>query len=116
MSDQEKVKRRFRHWAYLNAEGKKIYGDIFPYGNIPVVSMIPTLCRIEGHPERCYMIYHEELGDGQFRKLVTNIAERFGVSEEVVRKHVSSGKLEDRIPIRDRFIGGSGTNQMGLFV
>lgn len=108
--------RRFRHWAYLNEEGKKLYGEIFPNGEVPVVSMIPTVCGIESHPERCYMIYHEELSEEQFEKFITEIAERFHVSKEEVKKHISSGKFEDRIPIREQFIGGAGTNHPGLFL
>jgi len=98
----------------LNEEGKKRYGHIFS-GDVPVVSMIPTVCGIEGHSERCYMIYHEELSEDEFDKFIANLAERFNVSKEEIKKHIASGKFENRIPLREKYVGGAGTNHPGFF-
>jgi len=108
-------KRRFKHWAYLNEEGLRRYGDIFGK-EVPIVSMVPTTCRIEGKPEQCYMIYHEELTEEQLKKFLAEIAERFHVSPDEVKKHISSGHFEDRIPLRERFTNGAGCNHPGLFL
>jgi len=41
-------KRRFRHWAYLNEKGRKLYGEIFPDGQVPLLSMIPQMAQLGG--------------------------------------------------------------------
>ena len=40
--------RKYRTWAYLNAEGKKIWGGVFPYGEVPIQSMIARVATLEG--------------------------------------------------------------------
>ena len=97
--------RRFKHWAYLNEEGKKQFGDVFPKGEVPVVSMIPF-------QEGFYLVYHEEMAPDQVELLLTKIAEKFKASKEDVRIQMK----EDRIPLRVILTNGSGTNGFAQFI
>lgn len=40
--------RKYRTWACLNAEGKPLFGDIFPNGEVPVQSIMPQHAKLEG--------------------------------------------------------------------
>jgi hypothetical protein len=104
--------RRFKHWIFLNEEGKKLYGKIFPDGEIPVLSMIPTLGGIEGNAERLYLIYHEELSNEQIDQVLTLLSRKFGADKELIRHEM----LKNRIPLREKYVSSSGTNHLGLFI
>ena len=104
--------RRFKHWIFLNEEGKKLYGDIFPDGQIPVLSMIPTLGGIDGNPERVYLIFHEELSNEQIDQVLTLLSRKFGADKELIRHEM----LKNRIPLREKYVSSSSTNHLGLFI
>jgi hypothetical protein len=104
--------RRFKHWIWLNEEGKKLYAEIFPTGEVPVVSMMPTIGGIEGKPERLYLIYQEELTEEQVDKMLSLLSTKFKASTDAVRNEM----LKNRIPIREKFVSSSGTNHPGLFI
>lgn len=106
------MSRRFEHWIWLNEEGKKLYGEIFPTGEIPVVSMVPTIGGIEGNPERLYLIYHEELSDEQIEKMLTFLSEKFKAPKETIKEEM----LKNYIPIREKYVSSAGTNHLGLFI
>jgi hypothetical protein len=40
--------RKYRAWAYLNAEGKAVWGKVFPDGEVPVQSIITQNATLEG--------------------------------------------------------------------
>ena len=107
-------KRRFRHWAHLNEEGKKLYGEIFPNGVVPVLSMIPQMAKLgEGEtPERVYIVYIEELTPEQFKAIVDLIAEKFNAP----RSAVEADFKKNGIPLRGTLTSGAGTNHPGFFV
>ena len=87
--------RRFKHWIFLNEEGQKLYGDIFPDGEIPVLCMIPTLGGIEGKPERLYLIYHEELSDEQIDQMLTLLSRKFGADKELIRHEMLKNRISE---------------------
>jgi len=102
----------FRHWAFLNDAGKKLYGEVFPDGMVPVVNMIPGFADVGDHTERVYLIDYEELSEDQTAKMLQLLSQNFGVSEDAVRSEL----LKNRIPLREKYTRGSGTNQLGLFI
>ena len=108
------MSRRFKHWAYLNEEGKKLYGKIFPKGEIPVVSMIPGLQKLEGinDPQMVYMIFLDELTKEQFDKIVQMFHEIARVPKETIVREIKKMGL----PLRDKYVSGAGTNHLGLFI
>ena len=113
MGDQEKQKkRRFRHWTYLNAAGKKLYGDIFPEGMVPVLSMIPGTAVIGDQEEKIYLVCHEELSEVQTEKLVKLLAETFKAAEADVKNEL----LKNRIPLRAKYTDGAASNALPMFI
>jgi len=107
-------KRRFRHWTYLNEEGKKLYGEIFPDGQIPVLSMIPQMAKLgeSDTPERVYIVYVPELSEDQFKAVVDLIVEKF----KAARCAVEAEFRKNGIPLRESLTSGAGTNHPGFFV
>ena len=106
------MSRRFKHWVWLNEEGKKLYGEVFPTGEVPVLSMISTLAGIAGQAERVFLIFHEELTDEQIDKMLTLLSEKFQAPKHVIKKEM----LKNRIPLREKYVSSSGTNHPGLFI
>jgi hypothetical protein len=111
VTEQVGVGRRFRHWAYLNDKGKKLYGFIFLDGVVPVVSMVPSVATIEGKDENVYLIYHEEMTDKQVDKMLTMLAKTFNAPKAAVEAEM----LRNRIPLRAKYTNGAGTNHRGFF-
>lgn len=109
MSTEE---RRFKHWANLNDEGKKLYGKIWENGTVPVISMIPTWCKIEGQDEQCYLIYHEEMTPEQISIMLDMLANRFGAPKSVIEDEMK----KKRLPLRRKYVGSAGTNHFGFFL
>jgi len=105
-------RRRYKSWAFLNDEGKKLYGAIFPIGSIPIVSIIPQIANLGGKDEKVYMVLHEEIPDVQIDQLLTLLASKFKASKEDVR----AAMLKDRIPIREKYVWGVGTDGLPLFI
>jgi hypothetical protein len=108
------IPRRFKHWAYLNDEGKKIYGDIFPDGEIPIVSMMPRMAHLGGGdtPSPIYMIRVDDLTPEQFAKILDLLTEKFKAPREAMEKDFR----ENGIPLRLELTSGAGSNQIGLFL
>ncbi len=108
------TEKRWKHWAYLNDEGKKLWGDIFPDGIVPVKVMLASEASLEGQNNimRVYMISLEELTPEQIENILTKLANKFNAPKEEIRKDM----LKSGMPLRVELTNGSGTNQMGLFL
>jgi hypothetical protein len=104
--------RHFKHWANLNDEGKKLYGKIWENGTVPVVSMIPTWCGIEGQAEQCYLIYHEEMTPEQISIMLDMLANRFSAPKSAIEDEMK----KNRLPLRGIYVSSAGTNHIGLFL
>ena len=106
-------KRRFHHWCYLNEEGKKLYGKIFPDGSVPVLSMIPQMASLGENktPERIYLVYVPELSEEQFNAIVDLVASKFNAP----RNAVEADFKKNGIPLRATLTSGAGTDHPGLF-
>jgi hypothetical protein len=40
--------RKYKTWAYLNSEGKAIWGDVFPTNEVPIRSIMAQTATLEG--------------------------------------------------------------------
>ena len=109
---KESKPRRFRFWVYLNAAGMKLWGDVFPDGVVPVVSMIPKIAVFKEGQARFYLVFHEEMSGDQISGLTKKLAIQFDAPEADVRAQM----LKDRIPLREMFTDGAGTDGLPLFV
>ena len=108
------MSRRFKSWAYLNDEGKKSFGEVFPDGEVPIVSMVPQRAYLGGGdiPYTIYLVRVSDLSPEQFGKLLDLLVEKFKAPKNVMEKEFR----ENGIPLREELTSGAGTNQMGLFL
>ena len=106
--------RKYRTWAYLNAEGKAIWGDVFPDGEVPVQSIIAQHATLEGvdKTERVLLVDWKELTVQQQDAVLDKLSKRSGASKNVVLKDI----LKVGLPLREKYTDGCGTSRLGLFV
>jgi hypothetical protein len=106
--------RKYRTWAFLNAEGKSVWGDIFPDGEVPIQSIIAQTATLEGidRIERIFLVDWKELTAQQQNAVLEKISKRSGASIEAILKDV----LKIGLPLREMYTEGCGTTRMGLFI
>lgn len=106
--------RKYRTWAYLNAEGKAVWGDIFPDGEVPVQSIIAKNATLEGidKPERVFLVDWKELTVQQQDAVLEKLSKRSGARKDVILKDV----LKIGLPLREKYTEGCGTSRLGLFI
>ena len=103
--------RRFKHWAYLNEEGMKLFGAVFPDKEVPVLSMLWQVVTLPIGDKEIFKVYLGELTDEQNETLFEILVEKFKASREDVEKHIK----EYGLPLRRELTNGSGTNNPRLF-
>lgn len=105
--------RKYRTWAYLNAEGKAGWGDVFPDGEVPIQSIIAQPATLEGinSSERVFLLDWKELTIQQQDAILGKISKRTGANRDVILKEV----LKVGLPLREKYTEGCGTSRMGLF-
>jgi len=104
--------RKFKHWAYLNEEGMKVFGAVFPDKTVPVLSMICQVTALPIGDKEIYMVYFDELTDEQIEKIINILVEKQGGPREDLEKQIK----EYGLPLRRELTSGSGTNHIGLFL
>ena len=108
------MSRRFKHWAYLNEEGMKLFGEVFPNKTVPVVSMISTAGKL-GSPdniEEYFKVQWDELTDEQHDGILTILSDRFNVTKSQIKGQIA----EIGMPLRRTLTNGSGINHPGFFM
>ena len=105
--------RKFKHWAHLNNKGKNTWGDIFPKGTIPVVSMIHRTGPLgeKDNIENYFMVQWDEFSDEQQKETISIVCEKLGCTPKEFLKQVA----EFGLPLRKSLTCGSGTNHPGFF-
>jgi len=107
--------RMTQHWAYLNEEGMKTWGHIYPDKTVPVLSMIPQYGPLgppDSPPQHYFLVYLAELTEKQLEATLDILTERFQAPREVMRKEF----MEHGLPLRQSLTNGSGTNNPGMFL
>jgi hypothetical protein len=101
-------------WASLNAEGKAIWGDVFPDGEVPIQSIIVQPATLEGiaKTERVFLVDWKELTAQQQDAVLEKLGKRSGAAKDVILKDV----LKIGLPLREKYTDGCGTTRMGLFL
>ena len=104
---------KYPTWARLNPEGKRIWGNIFPDGLVPVQSIATQHARLEGIKdiESVFTIDWKELTKGQQQDILENLSERTGATKEAIVKEI----LKAGLPLRRRYTATCGTNRMRFF-
>ena len=106
--------RKYKTWANLNAEGKAVWGDVFPDGEVPVQSIIAQSASLEGidKTERVFLVDWKELNSQQQEAVLEKLSKRSGASKNVILKDV----LKIGLPLREKYTDSCGTTRLGLFV
>ena len=102
-------------WVYLNEEGVRAWGDVFPDGRVPVRSVVPFPATLENvkpgeEVQRVYLlgqVPHETLD-----RILGKLSAKFGAPRDVIRADVERNGL----PIRESLTSGSSTDDLGLFL
>jgi hypothetical protein len=90
-----------KSWATLNEEGKKLYGEIWPNGEVPIVSIVGIQMQTGPNEpvEDAYLIRKEEMSPEQIEKLLAMLSEKFKTPKEDINKEWETNGL----PIRAKF-------------
>ena len=106
--------RKYKTWASLNAEGKTVWGDVFPEGEVPVQSIIAQPATLEGidKTERVFLVDWKELTSQQQDAVLEKLSKRSSASKDVILKDV----LKIGLPLREKYTDCCGTTRLGLFV
>jgi hypothetical protein len=90
--------------AFLNDEGKKIWGNIFPDGLVPVLFPVPQWAYLEpGKEEKVYMVAWDLLSPVQRGQIINLLAEKFQAPASAVEKQI----LTKGMPLRASLVNGS---------
>lgn len=106
--------RKYKTWTSLNAEGKTVWGDVFPDGEVPVQSIISQSATLEGvdKTERVFIVDWKELTVQQQDAVLEKLSKRSGASKNVILKDV----LKIGLPLREKYTDSCGTTRLGLFI
>jgi hypothetical protein len=106
--------RKYRTWAFLNSEGKRLWGDVFPEGEVPIQSMVAQTATLEGIDgvERVFLVDWKELTAEQQKCILERIGSLSGTSKDAVLREI----LKVGLPLREKYTEGCGTSRMGLFI
>lgn len=105
--------KKYRTWAFLNSEGKTVWGNVFPEGEVPIQSIIAqsaTLDCIDG-TERVFLVDWKELTVQQQDAILEKLSKRSGVSKEIILEDV----LKVGLPLRKKYTEGCATSRLELF-
>lgn len=102
------------HWAYLNDEGMKLWGDVFPKGVVPVTVLFQQLATLGDSDEqrKVFLINEKELTSEQIEKILNKLSAKFNAPKEAIKKEM----MANHLPLRAELTNGSGTDEMRLFV
>ena len=105
----------YQDWCYLNDNGMKDYGDIFPTTQVPILSMIPIMFEHPqlDEPKKAYLLRGSDLTKEQIEKLIDKASKKFvEFDKEEMRTHI----LTNQIPIRAELTSGAGTKRIYMYL
>ena len=105
----------YQDWCYLNDDGMKDYGDIFPSRQVPILCMIPIIFEHPqlDEPKKAYLLRGSDLTEEQIEKLIEKASRKFDeFDKEEMRAHI----LTNQIPIRMELTSGAGTKRIYMYL
>ena len=99
-------------WTILNDEGKKIWGDIFPDGKVPVTSMSFQEAKVGSRTERIVLVAWTALSKEQKAAVLTKISDRLGAPKTVILKDIKKIGL----PLRESLTTGIIAAELRYFI
>ena len=100
---------KYRTWVRLNVEGKRLWGDVFPDGIVPVQSIATQHAKLEGikDAESVFTVNWKELTTEQQQTLIEKLSEQSGAAKDQILKDI----LKAGLPLRRRHTFNCGTTQ-----
>jgi hypothetical protein len=104
---------KYRTWAFLNAEGKAAWGEVFSDGEVPIQSIIAQTATLEGisKVEKVFLVDWKALTAEQQKAVLEKIIKASGAGKDAILKDV----LKIGLPLRAKYTEGCGTSRLGLF-
>ncbi len=101
-------------WACLNDEGRKVWGDVFPDGKIPVTSMVFQETKLgPGSKRECaVLIVWSALSKEKKDAILAKISERFGAPKDQILKDI----LRIGLPLRESLTTGVIAAELRWFI
>ena len=99
-------------WTMLNDEGKKVWGDVFPDGKVPVASMIFQEMKVGLGTECAVLISWTAFSKTQKAAVLTKISERSGVPKDLILKDIEKIGL----PLRESLTTGVIAAELRYFI
>jgi len=87
--------------AYLNQEGKKVWGSIFPGGSVPILSPQRHHTRLGEKRQLAYMVAWDDLTPVQRGQIINKLASVFNGTTQDVENQI----LKDGLPLRADMVG-----------
>lgn len=83
--------------AVLNEEGRKLWGCVFPDGQVPIKGVFPGKAQLEGEGETAvYLVDWAALTDEQRDLILERLGRHFGNSKVLVEAEI----LKSGLPLR----------------
>ena len=100
---------KYRTWVRLNVEGKRLWGDVFPDGIVPVQSIATQRAKLEGvkDAESVFTVNWKELNTEQQQAILEKLSEQSGATKDEILKDI----LKVGLPLRRRYTINCGTKQ-----
>ena len=101
-------------WACLNDEGKKVWGDIFPDGKIPVTSIFFQETKLGPgcKRERVVLVAWNLLSKEKKDAILTKISERSGTPKDQILNDI----LRIGLPLRESLTTGTIAAELKWFI
>lgn len=106
---------KFHHWCHLNKQGMKLFGAVFQDGIVPVKVMFAQGATLQGENgiQRVYNVDWGQLSKEQRNAILEILSRKFHTSKDIIRTQFEKDGF---IPLRNKYVSGAGTDQMGLFI
>jgi hypothetical protein len=104
--------RKYQTWAYLNADGKLLWGEVFPDGEVPILSITAQAASLTGiaGSERVFLVDWTAITSQQQDAILEKLGKRTGGSKDFIIKNI----LKVGLPLRERLTEGGGMIQSGF--
>ena len=100
---------KYRTWARLNVEGKRVWGDVFPNGIVPVQNIATQKASLEGikDAESVFTVNWKALTTEQQLTIIEKLSEQSGATKDEILKDI----LKVGLPLRRRYTVNCGTTR-----
>ncbi len=95
-------------WVNLNEKGKEVWGDIFPYGKVPVTSMVFQ----ESNVGKMVIVAWQALTQKQRDAIVLKISEKSGSPMSVILDDI----YKIGLPLRESYTTGVIAAELRFFI